>query len=125
MLGGGANFGLGTFEHLLVATVNELRDLTADQIAGIGENLNPIVAFLLDRGGHVVLLQKHASLHARSLDQIESVITKPLDCFFVGALLNFGCQNQLLTNRRFSSAKTLSSRLPAYATVSFRCSRCP
>src|SRR5215469_9368253 len=40
MFGGGANFGLGGFEHLLVAAVDELRDLTSDQIAGIGENLD-------------------------------------------------------------------------------------
>src|SRR5271163_1582371 len=37
MVGSGRDFGLGGFQKLLIATVDQLRDLAADHVAGISE----------------------------------------------------------------------------------------
>ena len=42
----GSDFGLCSLEDLLVAAINELGDFSADQVAGISENLDAVVAIL-------------------------------------------------------------------------------
>ena len=51
VVGGGGDFGLGGFQKLLVAAVDQLGDFAADQVAGIGKDLDAVVAIFLDGGG--------------------------------------------------------------------------
>ena len=91
MIGSCSDFGLRGLEDLLITAVDELGDLTADQVAGVGENLHAIIPVLLDRSRHVVLLQEDAPLRARRLDQVKAVVAQPLHCVFKSPLLNVSC----------------------------------
>src|SRR6266568_8644924 len=78
MVGGRGNFGFRSLQHLLVAAINELGNFTVDEVSGVRKYLDTVVAIFLNGCRHAVLLQEHASLHARRFDQIEAVVAKPL-----------------------------------------------
>src|SRR6266851_4382027 len=94
----GRNFGLGGFQKLLVAAIDQLGNLAPDQISGMSKNLHPIVPVFLNGGGDVVFSQKDAALHSRRFDQIESVIAQPAQRFFITSLLYLGCHSSWVSN---------------------------
>src|SRR5207248_7953531 len=79
MIGGSRNFILRSLQELLVATVDQLGNLAANQVSRIRENLYAVIPVFLDSRRDVVLLQEHAPLHSRRFDQIETVIAQPAD----------------------------------------------
>ena len=91
MIGGRGNFRFRSLQYLLVAAVNEFGDFSTDQVSGVGKDLHTFIAVFLNGRRHVVLLQEHASLHARRFDQIEAVVAKPLYGVFESPLFCFGC----------------------------------
>src|SRR5947209_9256778 len=91
MIGGCSHFGLRSLQHLLVATIDQLRNLRTNQVAGIGENPDALFSIFLDRRRHVVLPQEHTSLSARRFDQVEAMIAKPLYGIFESSLFYFSC----------------------------------
>ena len=90
MVGGRRHFGLGCFQELLIALVDQLRNLAPNLISRVGEDLRAAIVGLLDRGRDVVLPQKHAILCSGSFDQVKAMFAQPTDCVFVGAFFNFG-----------------------------------
>src|SRR5437867_2194296 len=91
MVSGGGDFRLRSLQHLLIPAVNQLGDFAVDEVSGISEYLDALVAVFLDRSRHVVLLEEHASLRARRFDQIEAVVAEPLYGVFESSLFYFGC----------------------------------
>ena len=51
--------------------------------------------FRLDGSGNAVFLEEHAILRSRSFQNVEAVFAKPLDGFFIRALLWFLCHIHL------------------------------
>src|ERR1700721_1354039 len=89
MVGAGWHFSLRSLQELLVAAIDELRNLAADHVSRVSEDLCAAIVGFLDGRRAVVLLQEDASLRAWSFDQIEAVLSKPADNVFVGFLFYF------------------------------------
>jgi hypothetical protein len=71
------NFRLRGLQELLVAAVDQLRNLATDQVSRIRENLYPILVGLLDRRRHVIFSEEHAPVRAWRFGHVEPVIAQP------------------------------------------------
>src|SRR5262249_26254359 len=85
MIGGGGNFRLGRLEEFLISLVDQARDFAADQDTGLGKEANAAVRGFFNGRGAVELLDEHPVLRSWSFQDVESVITKPVDGFFISA----------------------------------------
>src|SRR3954463_2637788 len=92
VIGGRGYLALGGHQEFLVAAVDELRDLTINKVAGSGEDLHAVFILrllrLLNGGRDAVLLNEDALLRPGCFQDVEAVITQPLDGFVEAALLN-------------------------------------
>src|SRR5262249_59131663 len=70
------DFGLGGLQKLLVTAVDQLGNLSADQISGAGEDLDVAVRIFLDSCRNVVLLQEEPALGTGLLEELESLISE-------------------------------------------------
>src|SRR5580698_1248462 len=121
MIGRCRHFGLRRLHKLLIAAIDQLRNLAADQVSGIGENFYAAVVRLLYRRRAVVLLQEYTRLRAGSLDQIKAVITEPSDRVFVSSLFNFRCHFYSLNSRLSNlDAVTAVSMEPKLSTTNLK-----
>src|SRR6202167_1717713 len=82
------NFGLRILQELLVTAVDQLRDLAANQVSGIRENLHPILGRLLNRSRHIVFSKEHTPVGARRIQHIETVLAQPGQRFLVTSCFN-------------------------------------
>src|SRR5438270_1131947 len=127
MIGGCSHFGLRSLQHLLVATIDQLRNLRTNQVAGIGENPDALFSIFLDRRRHVVLPQEHTSLSARRFDQVEAMIAKPLYGIFESSLFYFSCHFSPEIRRlsflvgHSSSANPIPNRTDARYQIPLHC----
>src|SRR5215469_18649565 len=98
VIGSGRNFVLRRLQELLVAAVDELGNLAANQVTGVRENLYPVPAVFLDCRRNVVLLQEDTASRTRRLNQIKAVLAQPAYGFVISALLQLG---RHLSNKSF------------------------
>src|SRR5215471_15340856 len=83
------NLSLRGLKELLVALVDQARDLSIHQITWLRKDADNAVLGPLDGRGAVVLLQEDAVLRARRVQNVESVLAKPAQGVFVRARLGF------------------------------------
>ena len=76
VVGRRGNLGLGSFQKLLVALVNQLGNFGADQVAGISEDLDATIFRLLDRSRNVVFLYKDAAAGSGCLEHVKGVLAQ-------------------------------------------------
>ena len=93
VIGGRGNFILRSFQKLLVAAVDQLRDFAADLVSGIGEDLHRPIGIFLNGRRHTIFLDEHAVLRARRFDQVKAVLAQPVHRVFVGPLLDLSCHS--------------------------------
>ena len=94
MIGGGRNFGLGSLQKLLVSLVDQARDFTANQDAGLGKQTStPSSAAFSMAAETFELLEEDAVLRARSFQNVKSVIAKPSHSFFISAFFSRCCHD--------------------------------
>src|ERR1700751_3318600 len=91
MICGRWDLGLRGLQELLIALVDQLRDLAADQVAGVGEDLRAFAVVLLDRCRNAVFLYKDPPSGTRSFQYIESMLPEPTHCVFVRFLFKLSC----------------------------------
>src|ERR1035437_788214 len=73
----GRMLGLRSLQDLLIAMIDEFRDLATHEISRIGEYLDATIFGAFDCGRAGVLLQKYTIICARSFQYVESVTAKP------------------------------------------------
>src|ERR1700733_5127913 len=88
MVGGRWYLGLRVLQKLLVTTVDQLRDLAADQVTGMGKNLHTIFGRLLNGGRHIVFPEEHPPVGSWRFGYIETVVAQPGQCFLVASCFN-------------------------------------
>jgi len=74
VIGGSGNLGLRRLKKLLVTLVDQLRDLTTDEVAGVGEYLDAVTG-AFNRRRNVLLLQEGTTLCAGRFQQVKAVVT--------------------------------------------------
>src|SRR6266700_2649711 len=115
MIGGCRDFGLGGLEKLLVSLIDQTGNLRADQETRLGKETHTAIIGLLDGRGTIQLLQEDAVLSSRSVQNVKAVVAKPIDGFFICALLRFlrhdspVTKNSPVTDFVFSNPKTSPS----------------
>src|SRR6202011_4963513 len=77
MVGCSRDFRLGRLEKLLVSAVDQLRNLTSNQVARICEDLYRVVGSLLDGSRHVVFTEKYAAVGAGCVGDVEPMPAQP------------------------------------------------
>src|SRR5437868_15053298 len=83
MVGSRWDFGLGGLKKFLIATINQLADLAADQVAGSREEAHEIVFVFFYGSRAVVLFQKDAIGSGWRFQHVEAVLAKIIQRVFI------------------------------------------
>src|SRR5690242_18946392 len=73
---------IGCLQDLLIALMDQLGNLTIDEVPGIGKDFHRALGSALDGGRDLVLLKEPAAARTGRFQDIEAVITKPLQRVF-------------------------------------------